>query len=619
MIDEKQVFDDISDWYSRHGQRDDINLTFNSISVGLNKVKFYIKSTYESPDGYKIALAYCPVKGELRCRLYYKSQSESAWRASTGLRAIGGWDKGGSDLPSEGFQPGSYIGEGLLHYELEEFLEKEYSKNRRQINVAFITTINNLGIFRSKGVLNKNESYLPEAHLFLVSSPNRSHVGRIQREYLDADYGRRIYSNVLTSITKEQSKPYHKLSQVAFQESVSNKKGELSLANILKKDSIWSKITPCLNSKIGEYEFQHDAMGRDCISYIYELSSDKYHVFIEIAQTKEAMSIQHKSLDLTEVHNVVTPVCWVKNVYLSRDVSTFGNYSAYADDLWFLVQKPIDYVEQASLEKKLENVNISGITSRQGVYSGKVKKADGTVGYKVDGNKNALFSGTKYILLAFYNEKYSPLIADFKSRIGMSSFKRITKNKIRLDRFIVEEIFNKYNLPSVGFDHDAHRKVALSVVNGCAEYLGRYEQGKQGKHGGTDGKVRANALLDCTFEAIDKDFSGIENNIAKLSFDLFRTGMCNNKGKKTSIFSGINSNEGSLFGFLTNQLLANEDYIEACNAHERVREITVINNVRGYESCFSRFYARAFSTRRTLGNITDNDRADLLRAFLGER
>ncbi|HEX8436907.1 hypothetical protein [Archangium sp.] len=394
------------------------NLTLvNAIGVPLNKGvsdgrEFVLVVKFEDINGYPIVLGYYQdSQGKLYHRHFYRSNSESFWRVGTGFRCDAkdnAWVKG-----AEGHKEamsGGYIFEGQVDYRLDAVLQAmPQTIQPKSGTKAVFDSKRNKVVLVPENYFSLIEAVKKDKNLcaYMVS-PSESQCSKVVNDYVLHRKKKTVIPDSLWGGGPTRDVRVLQKSQVRFQQSAQDKKKpDPTLNNIpdlaadIKKDTaLWDFINGCLKHHVGSYGFEHSALNEPCTVDIYKLPVNGGNVLVEIAHSKkEAREFVTKSGIKCSIDS---PVCWVKSVYCEGGMSRYGNYSAYPEDLCFLVQKPMDYIVQTSTE----------VQRRMGKDE---------IASNVHGN---------YLLLALYNEKYSPLIQAFKAMKGFPLFKESSQKFI---------------------------------------------------------------------------------------------------------------------------------------------------------------------------------------------
>jgi hypothetical protein len=510
----------VLDWFRNNGTAVPKGLP-NVCKFGSNNQEFSIIHKFmDTYSGYQNALGYCLYNGKLLCRHFYKSRSESYWRAGMGFREDkSSWVKGAEGHPDD--MAGGYIFEGMLHPEFHKKLELlmetiEITELDCGINTALIT-LNNKDLDN-----------------YLINRATRS------SDIVNIYAKDRVKTDVIKNVPMAIQRDHLKKSQVFFQESVRPKtKGIPSgrdadnIADQLKSDTgLWKEINKCLDTKVAEYEFKHDLLDKVCNVISYALGT----AFIEIAYTKKPLDMEYLSVSGAKC-TVNSPVCWVKSVYVGTKVSTFGNYLEYPEDLCFLVQKPMDYIDQARTRERgltprdHRTESEYEIVKRMGVHGRLVDQGKAAERFQVDREDLRENIQLSYIRLALYDEKYSPLIIRFKEKNKFPLFKWTSQ------KFINKSVENTIKAYKSG-DHLKDLKDGL--MRSCQEYLAD----KNNEHG----KRGINRVRKFSGYMSEKDSY---NEINQAVYDLFK----NNKVNGVSYWIPIRTTETSYFTIFCRHIL----------------------------------------------------------------
>ncbi len=518
-------------WFDKHGKPWDKSVPI-SITLGSNKQRFIIFEKFVESSGgkYRNALGYyVDANDDLQCRHFYQSNSESFWRAGTGFRDDYAWVKGAEGHTDD--MRGGYIFEGQLHHDFHLYLD----------NMKDTFT------FKQKEVCSLSQAikYISNIKLkhYLVR-PESNNAHGIISEYATKRKKVEVLKGVnLACLPNDKLKA----TQVDFQRSVQSKqKGVSSALNpndhaaiLAKKEgSLWDHIKKNLDlsNAVATYEFRHALLDEMCEVRCYTLINavPDLKSTVEIAFTKKMLPMQYKSVSGV-VQTITTPVCWVKSAYVGSDVSSFGNYKTYPEDLCFLVQKPMDYLDQCRpsntpegyTQDKLENIKRMGIEGKvKEVTVDKEKKNIFLVTQDALGNK-----AEKYMKLAFYNEKYSPLIIEFKKKQKFPLFKSGSEKYMKMTETDIKKALADLKDPN---NLDMIKK---NLEASCIEYhiknMVEYSKGNKSK-----GVKRAKDFVEFVHDLTSYD--EINNAI----YNLF---IKNEVGKQTYWFAPIRTTDSSLF------------------------------------------------------------------------
>lgn len=459
----------------------------------INNRDFLLLEKFIDKNGYPIILGYfVDPKGILHCRHFYRSNSESVWRVGTGFRSNGAWVKGAEGHAED--MPGGYIFEGQLHHELDEIFESQ------------APTIGGpeLDLFTTA-------SEFPEIKKYMIrpsSLPNQ--VSEIIEEYAK----QRLRVKSLPPEVWDHD--ILKENQVRFQTAVKEKTRGIASkdipAQIKKLNPLWNHINSCLLNFVGSYAFKHTMMNEACTSEIYRLGAS---TIIEIAYSENKQRVFKTNSGIT--CEIASPVCWVKSAHVGSEVSSFGNYMSYPEDLCFLVQKPMDYILQCS---------------------GEVQKRMGLTRHPV-GNPNVIEQ--RYLMLALYDEKYSPLIQEFKSKKHFSLFKWRSEKHLKT---VITPVLDQYKI-----DHFDVFKTA--VLTSCNTYLGYHRNP-------SNQIVRsASGHGDKGIEKVDRFRATIDTCVSyeQINRSIYAFFAENRIGGEKYFFSSIRTHENSYFSVFCRAML----------------------------------------------------------------
>jgi len=459
--------------------------------LALKGKDFLMLEKFIAHNGYPIILGYyVDTKGILHCRHFYRSNSESVWRVGTGFRKDGSWIKGAEGHSED--MPGGYIFEGQVHHELDEAFELQSP------------TIEGPGLDLFKTV-----SECPEIKRYMVRPSNiLGEVSEVIAEYaMQRQRVKALPDDIFNhDVAKEN--------QVTFQLQVKPKIRGIPSSDIpaqLKRlTPLWEHINTSLEHLTGSYEFKHAMLNESCASEIYRLGDS---TMLEIAYSENKPRKFKTNNGITCEIN--SPVCWVKSAHVGAEVSSFGNYLKYPEDLCFLVQKPMDYISQCSSE---------------------VKKR---MGYSGDAGMNSNVINERYLLLALYDEKYSPLIQGFKIKKDFRLFKWSSEKHVTMVTCL-----DRYKT-----DHFDIFKAA--VLASCVTYLGYHRNPSNQNARSTSGHSGTG------IEKVERFQLHIEacmsyDEVNKSIYDLFAE---NKIGREKYFFSAIRTKGNSYFSVFCRTML----------------------------------------------------------------
>lgn len=381
---------------------------------------------------YKLVLGYAVNAGILKCRMWYYSGSEATWRAFTGWRTGGAWQKGAEFEGGENrvFTGLGYIFECYTTVEfgeaLQEFWEANPSEKLEYLTFFPWPTKNDgndawvippvssdplRGMFEYLVGPYKTESETKDVEKG-VKKPKPSLIGTSynkQRAFVKV--------NMPAGISEEAKKLTTEVASVKIQKqySVDLTGRRIGVGHTLKKDTpLNSWLISCLQfHTLRDYKRYHPVLKMDYTVCSFQLngnsagSSCPDNLIVEIATTDN--DYDHPYIDMTGSEKILkTRICWVRDVYYaSSGITEFGTRDRIPINLAFLVQKPCDYKSQISA-----------------FYNEKVP-------FKNPAN----FFGGKYIVLSLLNESTSSLVKTFKSSRDLPCFvsKYYSHAKLNLD------------------------------------------------------------------------------------------------------------------------------------------------------------------------------------------
>ncbi|MCI5209998.1 MAG: hypothetical protein D3910_14645 [Candidatus Electrothrix sp. ATG2] len=408
-------------------------------------------------ETYRVVLGYYrePTNGtttnlnpKLKPRLWYFSGSEGVWRASTGFRKNGAWKKGAEGLKKH--RRVGYVMENIvtpiMNRELESFWQRVEQENKTRVLDSKILYV--LKKFRRWG---DGEFEPGESGKCNEWKKNRINIGTLLSNYLTQPNDDTLAFNTLItqydserkytedglipSFRCEDSVQLTTLGSTNLQlgfavsdiSDITKKSQEDAVKDplywIIRAEGLWSDITTqikpgkCINTWV-EASHQYIEGGIKVKVFRVQLGDNNVEYDIEICQSVNAFLMQCK--DHSGVYRPVeTPYCWVRNVRRSRcTCSSFGTPAKCPINLAFMVQKPMDYSQQTSLQyqkrifpgltKRLEKMNRAG---RREFLSNYPNTAE-----------NDYINDKTYINLTLFNEVSSPVICAYKQMEVVHSF-----------------------------------------------------------------------------------------------------------------------------------------------------------------------------------------------------
>lgn len=415
---------------------------------------------------------------EILSRYFWCSRSEGCWRSGTGFRAYK--DEQTQQLNYDFFgafikgQEHKFHGGYTFETQLNNVLEKKLSDLYKAREMAkTVGTINFNKDITSKAIKEflirpEDTDNIPATNILSKYMSEVQIVPALDDKIHDAKLSKSLEKAIgATTLQKtaQQGKNY--------------------LSDFKKANStLWQLLVTCLEqspmNKV-PYVYHSDLLKQNVKVESYLLPRQTgvvlKNVVVEIAYTENAVDMEFKNKARTMTYKINSPICWVKSVYMHGELSNFGNYKEYPWDLSFLPQKPMDYDKQISLYLKQRENN-------------KPDKA--------------------YTSLALFNEKYSPLIHEFKRRKGFSPVKT-TVAYAEIDGYL-----RGLNNPDFVLD------LATNIMESCKDYLDFNRANSSVAHGST-GRQRVLAYVDEIYNS--KTYAEIN----KITYNLFVKNTVNGK------------------------------------------------------------------------------------------
>ncbi len=538
----------LESWFKGHGKKE------SELPVGAEECrewttlagiplgsKLYFYKALETP-GYPTVWGYfCEAGGKLSCRHFYKSASEAAWRAGTGIRYDGGWVKSAERVAEQkdisgnvviqGHESGGYIFEGMVPNKLDQALDTYYAKHDSNVgrewrnHREWPVSIQNL---KNYFVAPKTGLITDPGHIQTLYAKERKYVPAIPQNIRDGkafDY-------------KEGSVALQKDLQVGTK--LKGTTGGMGKAHELKKYTpLWDWINQCLNNPTQPTITgrRHDILNETHSIHTYRLDGceGKKSAMIEVAQTDASKNLSYVTPSGITIQ-AHTPICWIRSAYmLPETITSFGTYKYCPIDLAFLVQKPCDYVSQTSMDEA-NRLDVKTQKDRQGklAFSSGPKQTE-------TGRMHIIQKGGQdtYLMLALFNENTSPLLKQYKIKNNLSRFR------------------HKYwQLPGIAKDiAKDHETLRILAVQGIYEYLSFQininKKGTVEKGHGKTGIKRAEMFFD-RITAPNYDTAA---NLLNDTYQLFA------KDKVNGVscggwFEGIGTKPNSLFTLCIRNILA---------------------------------------------------------------
>ena len=561
----------INDWYEKHGKKADRGFvkqlsSFTTTNGAILLHWAWTEEAYKTVYGY-----FLDKENTLYCRHFYQSVSEAAWRAGTGFRAGGAWVKGAEQHESN---RGGYIFEGMVCSDLELKLEKFHSNQQKefdnQIDYEYDQAMNEYLTGENNGIqpvksTKKNDGgnwsndlmkdKRSSLYLFLVNRDDNA-VGRgayrplsgIILEYVLERHWERFLPTHL--FDEDYQKTSAVLAQQTFKGAKQVRAGR-EVINIPKKiqknNALWELLNQSLNSPSGNTRnCTHEALKEDYKITTYQLIREGKQLYIEIGQSENK---QRTYKFENEVIYINSPVCWVRSIRSTDHTTSFGNYITYPEDLCFLVQKPLDYIKQTSAYLASRN-------DVKTVIKGKDLAFDGR-----QDNTNIIPKSEKdtYMLLALFNEKYCPLIQEYKNKNNLISFNK------------------KSSIMQIDYNNFCKRSYAMIGMAklACQQYLELADDAKA-KGSGQNGINRVKAFQRLL---IDLEVNNRQDQFCNHVIQLFKENKVNNARPGWSMFDSIRAKNNSFFTIFCQNVLcvpANSFDIENPN-HDVAKKDDQIN------------------------------------------
>lgn len=587
----------VKDWFSKQGTVNNLDATLYSIypntGAGIdNTVNFLLYKAIKNAEYPTVFGYYVAPDGKLYCRHFYKSYSEAAWRVGTGLRANGAWVKSAENAKDsidsqgklvQGHVQGGYIFEGMVNLLLERELERFYLASKDSGNfLASMSSLINIPS-RSSEIVNFIKFFI---------NPRNTTSGIV------GDYARvRIWHTVVPPEVI-LTVPVEELKKNSVHHQQSTSRTKVATPSIKDDDALWTFINDCLTHQatgdLYSYAMLHEPLRETVTITTYTLNRGHglSPVYIQIAHSENKPRKFNNSSGFE--CSISSPICWVRSVYIGNTLSTYGNYTEYPIDLCFLVQKPLDYIEQTSEFLAIR----AGVGAKNNV-NGVVKFTDEKTNKD---HSNIIKKGSKdtYLLLALFDEKYSQLIQAYKRKHHFEMFKWKSA---------------KFTLSTVSaFDVSVSRIVPVLcelIVDSCDRYLylnsvagSGSKVGGTGHHGST-GINRVNAFKDSFFNNVI--------NIEKLNVMIYTLFNDNKVGTKSfsglfGIGGGINTNKYSYFTIFCTYLLQPffiADKVPSDFTSNGIfkAKLIDINQLTGAKNTIARLYLKAIDLQLNADNL----------------
>lgn len=580
----------------------EINLKVTKVNLQRNRIAgggdLYLYAVIME-GSYASILGFFVKSGIARCRHFYRSQSESAWRAGTGGRADGGWVKSGEGHASH--DNCAYIMEALLPRELEMALDDfKYAKlpgRVRQNKPHYVARADHRWI----NWIIDNIGTLPDTYQHFIK-PENTTSGIIDDYVQERVY---VYPMADTKLLRNEQKTGY-LGSVTLQkdfmltDSSKNKYKDDKSYEIKKaildenyQNAHFPELLKILDQPLLEPYYNPDRIDHTALNEPYQYntyrftpSGSGFTVNIEIAYTIAARPLHYIGDDNREA-SANTRICWVRNCYIEGDLTSFGNFKRIPIDMAFLVQKPCDYVAQIS-DDLARRVGLKRelVRGRNPYWIARVDD---------DNNRQNIFNQNimgSYVSLAVFNESTSPLIKLFKIRRNFPLFT------------------NKFKAGFIAFKPEMEpAQLKRLVLAGITDYISFHEDNtqtkrdklalfnKSGSHGSV-GLRRARELLELIQNAD-------EQLVVSHFYGFFSLGRVGTRTMSTGRFGhAIQANPYSLFTQIAVRIIGYYCYDSAPDQQQqekmtRFGQVPADSKVRfsspGNDKCVQRMLNKALS------------------------
>jgi hypothetical protein len=565
----------------------------------------------------------------LRCRHWYHSGSESAWRVGTGFR--GKKVKGSKKDTCQGWVKsaeyhnthvdGGYIYEAYLAIALERIIEAWVEKNNNKAilcpgSITQIYTISGdekvQTSYKSFLVNQDGEDY-PEASSKLSGIVNEYGEERINKEVLssflvnqpDGPRSNEDYANMrfnLGQATTEQQKGFTITRDgkgLLKKEMVTKNLSGVNESDFIKRGvkGLWEIVLSCLDTLDNTAgPFRHETLDLNYMinSYHMKIPDTGDVVVIEVAYT-DPVDLSYLHYFTEAMNHIKSPICWVRSVYLkSSPISSFGNKRDFLWEFAFLVQKPCDYETQTSID----------LMKMVGADKGLNKK-----------NSAQKVGGASYILLAVHNESSSPLIKAFKKSKGFPLFKGkySVRGSVQSDPYLVMLLREAIHL-------GVQEYITFQTVGKRRLTKGATDPRIQGRHGNAG--IRRARAFDALISPANVDYDPTQ--LSKDFYELFVDNKVNGSRPGWTMFDSINTSAGSLFTFVCKNIIdcvipeRGDEYKLRVAEHISLFKGQSITSYPGSSNSIQRLIIRAIALDvDPFDGVTADHSAELLRAVKG--
>ncbi|AJC48902.1 hypothetical protein SD28_04280 [Allofrancisella guangzhouensis] len=334
--------------------------------IKIGACTFDVQCMLIENGGYKFILG----RGNGQPRIWYKSKSESCWRAFTGFRSGGGIQKG--DEYNEDYRGSGYVFECMVIPKLDEKFDNIFTIAEKQNEIKTLPKL-------YKEIISYK---LNNSNLFKYLVAEDEQEEQVEQAKVALDYSLEVKLSRPMKDANDLPKQGYNFSQIGNVEIQTDYRGELLGAVYLK--DYYNLFSAALRAvHVDHRRSHHDALDDDIDIDTYQFKYANKMYCYEIAATIN--SRPHYYTKNNQRLKVDAKVVWVRTLYQldNNEVSSFGNYKVIPIEMAGLVQKPCDYHDQVA-----------------DVYNTEIKE-QGRV-------------GKKYVLLSVINEISSPIVQQYK-------------------------------------------------------------------------------------------------------------------------------------------------------------------------------------------------------------
>ncbi|WP_172106487.1 hypothetical protein [Allofrancisella frigidaquae] len=517
--------------------------TLEQIKIGA--CTFDIQCMLIQNDGYKFILG----RGNGQPRIWYKSKSESCWRAFTGFRPMGGMQKG--DEYNENYRGAGYVFECMVISELDEKFDNIFRIAEREKKIEPSS-----GLYR---LIAKYEHDNSDLFKYLVAQDEDKLVNQAKvAQYYSSEVK---LSHPMKDANEFPSKFLgifqhgENFSQIDNTYIQADYRGELLGAVYLK--DYYNLFSAALRAvHVDHRRSHHDALDDDIDIDTYQFEYNEKMYCYEIASTINSRphyyTKNHKRL------KVDAKVVWVRTLYQldNNEVSSFGNYKVIPIEMAALVQKPCDYQHQVADVYKKE-INEQGLIGNTYILLSVINEITSPIiqQYKLINNE-PLLSGNSEPMLDGVKFKYT------YTTVPSSKLLQLNRPFLLSEANIFKQTVIQPQQIIINIDYDViSSKLIDSIIEGIMRYKALWEMRNRNKktverredakkfklgHHGDTGLRRAAELKRCIAQAVDLE--AVDSYLVSCFKD-------NNIGNEKHIFRAIKSEPYSLFTLVNLSLL----------------------------------------------------------------